>query len=792
MALPYKVYPFPDEFAPPEEKARREWGVSSAKAIYSRYLNGYTLLVYGNQDWYALMSLYCQSDQPRDQYVAAYRGYGSFRTQGESGAVSTNNIGAGTPAAEFARKGLQNLSYEINSPIGPIISQIKALLNEADEMPDVSCENKDAKTKKEYLKWLLWAKSQFINPLKAKNGMPVDKLPWTPQSIPELELYEKYHGFKLGYEIGLQRAINHSLDISKWSEVLIDDFKDSAIQTSFICGRVVVNGQGAVEIEYIPSSNFITAYLPKQKMDTPPFAGHVYRRQIMEIEGALREQGATDADIMGLAKKHAGINGWNDPANYDFNYTDPATNRYLWYEWYVPVLHFETRSNDEERFRMYKNSSGKLNYVRENPVQDQKGRYHYRRNNNRNTENYDVMKDQWVYEGDWVIDSDYILNYGKQKNVIRNSDGSTGLSYFYYQVPGRSLAQRWKPILDQYQMAWLKMQANVLQARPDGHTIDVGILANIDLGFGEEMSPAELARVDIETGNLFVRTTEVMMRNRINASSAIVPRPGGPGEQMRSWVELRQYYLQELKNVSGVTDAVASAGGGSPELVGLMEGEIISTENALYEIKKALINIKQQGIEKVAAKVRVLLEFNPKSYEYYSGVIGENFVKEILLFKDVSINQSGIIMRPAPTRERKKVIMDMVAMSIAPNKSGQTLIDLDDAMYIEDLVNRGYIQAAAAHYTIAKYRKAQAEAEKSQAEQQMNAQVQIASSQAAEQAKAQTIQIKAQADTQGKLAEIQTKGQVDSLLQAQAHAETLEELDREAVLETNNEVNVSR
>lgn len=782
MTLPINISPFPNEFDPPEQKETPEFGVMTAGAIWSRYLAGGTLLAFGNQDWYRLMHLYCTGQQPPQQYVAWYRGYGTLSSRENPNGQQT----AGT--TEARKKGFQNLSWEINSPAPTLVSQLKALFNNADHMIDINSDTKDALAKKEYAKWELWTGTKIINPTLKANGLQPRKYEWEPQSKAELEVFEKYHGFKLSYEVGLQKIVNNALQISNW-EGLFEEWKDSVIETNFLCGRVCHNAEGAVTVEYIHPSNFITAYIPKQKFDTPPFAGHSYRRQIMEIEGALRAQGATDADLMALAGKHCGINGYSDPANYDFNQTNPNTNRFLWYEWYVPVLHFEQRSNDENRYSKYE-KNGELNYTRARAIQNKTAEGKIKYVHNESIKQYDVFKNQCVYEGDWVIGTQWILDYGRKKNVLKNSDGSTALSYFYYEVAGSSIAQRLKPILDQYQLSWLKKQSAVLAARPDGQIVDTGVLSQQDLGFGGESSVAEILRIDTETGNLFIKTTSGMMNARMNAANAIIPRPGGPGKQLVEWDNARAMYLKDMQDVSGITAAVSGMGD-QPELNGLMEGEMAATNNALYSAIKGLALFKEMMAQKIVTYARLLIQFDPKSREYYSGVIGENVVTEINLFKDISLNQSGVVMRAAPTMERKAYLKNLVLNASKPGVNGKSAIQPADAIFLEEQIDKGYLQIVPAYLTLATLRNQQAEAAQDSKNIQENAQVQMQSNQMAEAGKQKTIVLKSQVDTQGKMALQEQAGAIKSRIQAQGHVENLEALEKEGELEDEKDVEIS-
>ena len=794
-----KQYPFPDEFLPPEQKETDEYGCQTGRAVYDMLIRGYTYPGYGNRWWNGIMSLYAQGRQPAEQYIASYLGYGTFvnrsspnqdfSASGSSDGGAARNAGVNP---EFARKGLQNINFQ-NVPIAPKhLSTIKSVLNEADYMVDVQSNSKDAIQKKVLEKWKMYVSQKIMNPLREMNGISPIKYDWYPQNKQELEIYEKYHGFKLPFETGLLKILKHSFAISHWDDIF-EKFKETALETSWMCGRVYCNNQGAVVIEQIDPSDYITAYFDKQEMDESPFGGHKKQVQLVNIVPELIAKGATPEQIQSIASRNAGINQIGDVSQYDFSYRDPATSRYLWYDWYVDVMHFEVRSNDEEKYRQYSKKNGK-GYAKENPqvVTDEAGksRFSYNPKNNKNTEHTDIYRNQQIYEGDWIIGTEWIMNYKRQKNVLKNSDGSCALSYFHYHVPGMPIVERWQPEIDQFQMAWLKLQAAVLASAPDGFIIDMGLFSNMNFGYGNMDGPM-VAKIRKEIGNFYVRSTEFMLKNRISPSQAMIPIKGGPGEQVQSWMALMEYYEGIIRKVSGITPSMEGASDQKPELVGLMQGEMIATGNALYTYKRGLISLKEKMARKIVAKARMLIEFNPMSKEYYSGVIGDEYIRDILLYKDLTLNQIGITLRAAPTELRKNQIREYVKIALTPGKSGQSQIDLDDAMFIEDSINEGYLELAIWYLSIAKQRKSQAQAAQAKAEQQQNAQVQIQSAQAAEKAKMETQALLSKMETDADMRKEAQKGQIESALEREKHLYKMAELTLEGELEARNKVSIS-
>lgn len=789
--------PFPDEFAPPEQKETDQFGCQVASAINDMLVRGQTYPGYGNRWWNGIMSLYAQGRQPVEQYIASYRGFGTFVSRSSEGQNYSPSGDSGqrnnVTNTEFERKGLQNINFQ-NVPVAPThISTIKAVLNEADLMVDVDSNSKDAVAKKQELKWRHYYGVKITNPLLIASGLMPKKYDWYPQNKQELEIYEKYHGYKLPFETGLLKILKHTNDISNW-DALFDKYKGSFLETGWACGRVYCNQQGAVCVEWIDPSDYVTAYREKQFLAEPPFAGHQKQEQLVNLIPALKAKGATDDDIRAIAGSYAGINGINDLAGFDFSYKDPQTNRYIWYDWYVNVLHFEWRTNDEERWRKYTRKDGAVKYSKVNPVEmtNETGarQYTYKSGNNRNTEEYDTFRNQQVYEGDWIIGSKWILNYGRQKNVLKNSDGSTALSYFHFHVEGMPIVERWQPEIDQFQMAWLKLQAAVLNSAPDGFFVDMGMFSNMNFGFGDMDGPMML-KIRKEMGHFFGKSTDFMIKNRISPANALIPLKGGPGEQVQSWMALMEYYENTMMKVSGITPSMQGASDDKPELVGLMQGEMIATGNALYTIKQGLIQLKKKMSQRVVAKARMLIEYDEKSREYYSGVIGKNYVEEIMLYKELSLNQIGITLRAAPTERRKMQLMEYVKLALTPGKSGRPQISLSDAMFIEKAIDDGYFELATWYISVAEYRNRQEEAAQAAKDQQANAEVQMASGKAVEDAKRETEMLIGQMKTDGNLKEIALKAELDAKLSHQEYLQEKDKLIIEGQLEKEKQVEIS-
>lgn len=776
----------PDPFAPTEQKETLEYGLATANHLNDRRVQG-SLSIYtpGGAWWFLMMHQYWEGRQDINQYINVYRGIGTYRSQSNpNGNLSDDQTeNPLNQFREFDRKGLNNISFEVKTFMPKLTSVVSSLLNDADVFIEVDSLDPHALREKEKAKWSMYYGSKLLNPLRKEAGLPEKKYDWRPQTKEELELFEKNHGFKMPFETGLKKVLDHTFDISHWKHIF-SNWKRSQMIERFICGKVCCNDEGAVIIKYIPTSDYITDYLEKQPFDEPQFAGHLERRKISDIAPILLAQGKTEGDILGLAKSNAQLNGYSADGSYDFQASDPVTGRFLWYDFYVNVFCFQMRSQDLNYYRKYKKADGTLRYSRMNPVLDKDtNKYFYKANNNRDNIEVDRIENQTVYEGEWIIGSDCMLKWERKKNIIFNSDGTACLDYFHVYTPGQSMTERVKTNCDQYMMNWLKYQAHVLAAMPPGGTVDVGVLALMDFGWGQIKGPDWL-RIARETGWKFLRSNELMIKNRIKPSEALTSEENGPGDGAFKWLQLMAAQIDEAREMLGISAAVEGSPSKGPELVGLMEGQQIATGHALFADHEALVYAKEIAARKVIALSRILIQNIEKSSDYYEGVIGKPYVEEIKRYENLSANQIGLRIRTAPTKERKERIRQMVEVALSEGRNGVRLIDFEDALLIDKWLEEGYFDWAIWYFSLTKQRNAMKRQAEAEAEMQRNAQIQTEAAQAAEQAKRDTAKLLEDLKTNRELTLEEKKGMIESALSKQQHLERMAELDREGWWET--------
>jgi len=445
---------FPADDVSKSVKQSTKYGELIARAVYGRWYSspipyGSGGTVYGNLAYFNVLKAYAEGRQSPLKYKKLYRG------DNKKGGNATNGIDG---YGENGRKGYNNIGFDQNSIVttAPVyISTIKSLLTQSDYKVVVKSTSQSDISAKGKMKAKKYIDAKYVNPMKEEMGIPYKAAEWQPKSKAELEIYERYYGFRLPLETGLSMIAEHSFDISKWPK-LRDKMLDGAIQTAFICGRIRPCSDGSVKVEYINPAMYVTVYDDDNPDEEPPFAGNIERVSIQTLRQKFTKEEISDKELEGIARMYASTNNVADPTVYNWTTKDPVTGRYAWYDFYVDVLHFEYKSDDAKYYVGRTARNGNYVYKEED---EPKGDYADGRK--RKTDTY---YEQNVYEGSWIINTKYIYGYGLQKNIIRNPDGSACLSYFSERIAGRSIVERWQSLLDDFQMANLKLRAAVMAA----------------------------------------------------------------------------------------------------------------------------------------------------------------------------------------------------------------------------------------------------------------------------------------------------------------------------------------
>lgn len=749
-----QIAPFPSFDVPRTKKSSPEYGFQFSEAIYTRWYNNMT--VWGNVrlGWFDTQRLYAEGRQDRTVYQKRF---------------------LGTTKDGNTRRGYSNISFDISSSAPKHIGTIHSLVTATDFDVEIGSLSKEATFKKSKMKHELWFDKMIGNPLRQQSAeqlgldIPLKDHYWMPENRQELELYDKYGGFKLPFETGLSMIVKDAFKTSDWPYVH-KRCLDKLLQTSWTIAKIVDNQDGSTGVRFVDTANYICSFVEDDNIESP-YEGDFEYVSLQTLVPGLKKAypNITQEDIESIALMNMSYNSNYTIQNY--RTPDPVTQRFPYYDFKIKVFHFTFMAVDTDFYvkegkKFYKSEYGKR-------VEKE----------NKKTEEFSNCT---RYEGTRIVGLKYVINYGECKNIVKSADGTPESRYIRISTNEISIVERWKPWLDELQMIQLKYRTFVMAMKPNTTVYDLGIMANIDLGNGK-LTQAEMVSLEEQTGRMFIQTRGDLL-NKVDPRAAIQklgnPQAGPIADAMNAIA----FIEHQIQSAAGITDAVAAQPGASPDrLVGVGQQEMAATSNAMFNLVFTMTRFKEKIAKKLISKTRVKMEFDPKTREYYGGVIGDHLVDAILQYKDLSLNQIGITMKVKASPERKRMIMDLVGQSLAAGRNGQIGINPSDALFVEKELEEGTVEMAMWYLSIAEERAFKKNQEAQLMMQKDNSEKQIAAAQSAAESQSRVMQMKSELDAMSQKQKIADQFMADMKLQQDDNHAKLDQIELAETLRADNQ-----
>ena len=270
---------------------------------------------------------------------------------------------------------------------------------------------------------------------------------------------------------------------------------------------------------------------------------------------------------------------------------------------------------------------------------------------------------------------------------------------------------------------------------PDGVYLDADGIAEVDLGNGTNYNPQEALNMFFQTGSVIGRS--FTSDGDMNPGKVPIQQiqNGGGGNKIQSLIGAYNYYLQMIRDVTGLNEARDGSMPDPKSLVGVQKLAAANSNVATRHILNASMFLTTEVAESISLRISDILEYSPTA-EAFVQAIGAHNVGTLKEMSELHLYDFGIFIELEPDEEEKAMLENNIQTALS-----QQLIDLDDAIDIREIRN---IKLANQLLKIKRKKKA----ERDQKMQQENMQAQAAANAQAQQAAAQVEMQKVQAKTQ--------------------------------------------
>tara|TARA_R110002020_G_scaffold39310_3_gene117099 strand:- start:378 stop:1583 length:1206 start_codon:yes stop_codon:yes gene_type:complete len=234
---------------------------------------------------------------------------------------------------------------------------------------------------------------------------------------------------------------------------------------------------------------------------------------------------------------------------------------------------------------------------------------------------------------------------------------------------------------DMIQLTHLKLQQVMSRMVPDGVYLDMDGLAEVDLGNGTNYNPAEALNMYFQTGSIVGRS--LTQDGDMNAGKVPIQElnsSSGLGK-IQALIQTYQYYLQMIRDVTGLNEARDGSSQDKNSLVGLQKMAANASNVATRHIKQASLYLTLKLAENVSLKIADALYF-PLTAESLKNSISTFNVRTLQQVVDLNLYDFGIFLELEPDDEEQAKLEQNIQVAL-----GQGGIDLEDAIDLRQIKN---------------------------------------------------------------------------------------------------------
>lgn len=216
---------------------------------------------------------------------------------------------------------------------------------------------------------------------------------------------------------------------------------------------------------------------------------------------------------------------------------------------------------------------------------------------------------------------------------------------------------------------------------PDGVFLDVDGLAEVDLGNGTNYNPAEALNMYFQTGSVLGRSlTQDGDMNRAKVPIQELQTSSGSAK-IQSLIQTYQYYLQMIRDVTGLNEARDGSAPAKDALVGLQKMAANQSNVATRHILQASCYMSLRICENVSMRIADSLEFALTANSLENSLTKFN-AATLAEVSQLNLHDFGIFLELEPDDEVKAQLEQNIQVAL---QSGG--IDLEDAIDIRQVKN---------------------------------------------------------------------------------------------------------
>ena len=505
---------------------------------------------------------------------------------------------------------------------------------------------------------------EYLDSLKNTLGIDLYQSPdpsVVPENKEELQLHMQL-SYKQSLEIAEEEAISTVLAQNKY-----DLIRRRINMDLTVCGiaasKTNFNTSNGVTVDYVDPAYMVYSYTEDPNFEDVYYVGELKAITIPELKKEFPDISEEELKrIQAMPGNRSYVTGWGD---YDENT--------------VQVLYFDYKTYHNQVFKIKQTEQGLMKALEKpdtfNPPEND--------NFERVSRSIEVL-----YSGAKVLGTDTMLKWELAENMTRPYADTTKVEMNYsicaprmYKGRIESLVSKCIGFADMIQLTHLKLQQVLSRMVPDGVYLDMDGLAEVDLGNGTNYNPAEALNMYFQTGSIVGRS--LTQDGDINQGKVPIQELNSSSGQAKiaALIQTYQYYLQMIRDVTGLNEARDGSTPDKSTLVGLQKIAANASNVATRHIKQSSLYITLRIAENIALKLADALQF-PLTANSLKNSISTYNIQTLQEVASLNLHDFGIFLELEPDDEEVAKLEENIQVAI--QKGG---IDLEDAIDLRQIKN---------------------------------------------------------------------------------------------------------
>jgi hypothetical protein len=636
---------FPDQVVPAAEKATYEYGLKVARAIegeWFRNSQGYGYRYMTNYNNFHNLRLYARGEQSVQKYKDELSINGDLSYLN----LDWKPVPIIPKFVDIVVNGMSQRSYEVKTMAQDPTSLKKRTEYAQRIIQDIEAAKFDALAKQEF--------GIDLRRSTAKN---------TPESVDDIPSHMQMN-YKQSIEVAEEEVISQVLDKNKYDLIRRRLNYDLTV-LGIGCVKTTWNFAQGIVVEYVDPANIVYSYTNDPNFEDVYYVGEVKNVPIVELKKQFPK--LTPEEVKKL-QNYTGNTAYSP--NFNGRY-DQNT---------VQVLYFEWKSYIDQVFKIKTTSTGL-----EKTLEKQDTFLEVEETDNFKKSSRSI---ETLYSGAKVLGMELMLDWRMAENMTRPYADTTNVNLSYtivaprmYQGRIESIVSRITGFADMIQLTHLKLQQVMSRMVPDGVYLDMDGLAEVDLGNGTNYNPAEALNMYFQTGSIVGRS--LTQDGEINRGRVPIQelQTSSGSSKISSLISTYQYYLQMIRDVTGLNEARDASTPDPNALVGLQKLAAANSNTATRHILQSSLYLSLKTCENISLRINDSLLFPLTRMSLVNSIsnFNTNTLDELM---SVNMHDFGIYINLEPDEEEKQILEQNIQVALKTQS-----ITLEDAIDIRQVNN---------------------------------------------------------------------------------------------------------